>query len=154
LRSAWRQRRSVRHAGEDVVGRAVDDRADRRDPVRQEVAAQRRDERDPAAHARFEHDVEPAAWRFSEQLRAGLRHQFLVRGDHVLARLPGPADERAGRLFAADDSPHDVDRRVVDDIVDVGGQQRPGRQVDVRGFERSRTAARRTTNDAPTWRAK
>src|SRR5690606_29612252 len=115
------------HARDDVVRRPVDDGANRRDAVREQVAAKGRDERGTTADARFEHDVQPAAVCVGEQFRALLGDELLVRGDDVLARLERRSNERTGRLFAAYDFDDDVDRWVVDERVDVVGQ-RAGRE--------------------------
>ena len=104
---------SARHARENVVGGAVDDRPDRRDLVRQEVSAQRRNEGDAPAYARFEHDIQPTGVRVGEQLRSGLRHQLFVRRDNVLASGQRPANKRPRRLFSADHLDDDVDCGVV-----------------------------------------
>ena len=73
------------HPGDDVVGRAVDDRGDPADVVRQQVQLERPDDRDAAADARLVGDVEPLAGRRRHDRRAVLRHHLLVGRDDVLA---------------------------------------------------------------------
>lgn len=68
-----------------------------------------------------------------EQFGALLGDELLVRCDDVLAGGDGGADEGSGWLFAADNLDDDVNRRVVEDVGDVRGDDARG-QLDRAGL--------------------
>ncbi len=115
------------HAGEDVVAGAVEDALQREDLIGGEPLAEGADDRDAAADRRLEGDGLAVLPARVEDLGAVRRQQRLVGGDDVLARgqqiehrLPGPVN-------AADDFDRDLDRRVVDHLLEIGGDERPGK---------------------------
>ena len=75
------------HAGEDVVGRAVDDAHHPADRLAGQRLAQRPDQRDAAGHRRLEQQVDAGRGRGLEQLGAAVGQELLVAGDHRLAGL-------------------------------------------------------------------
>jgi hypothetical protein len=90
------------HAGEDEVGRAVDDRADPLNALGGERFAQRADDRDAAADRRFIKDVDTFCARAREDLLAFGGEQRLVRGDDVFAAFDRAEDVIARAIDAAD----------------------------------------------------
>jgi hypothetical protein len=112
------------HAGEDVVGRAVDDAHHPRDALAHERLAQRADDRDAPGHGRLEQQVDAGVLRSFEQLGPGRGEELLVAGDHRLAGLDGGEDEVARRVDAADHLDDHVDLGVGHHGVGVGGEQR------------------------------
>ena len=77
------------HAGEDVVGRAVDDAHHPVDPVAGERLPQRPEERDAPADRRLEQQVDVGGDGRLEQLGADVGQQLLVGADDRLARRAG-----------------------------------------------------------------
>ena len=113
----------VGHAGEHVVGRAVHDAHDRRDLVGDERVLERVDDGDAAAHARLEGDLLAGGSRGVHDLLAVGGHERLVGGDHVLASGQGPQHHGARDGGAADELHHQVDVGVIDDLVEIVGEQ-------------------------------
>ena len=107
------------HLGEHEVGGAVEDTGDLIHLVGREALVDRAQDRDAAAHARLEQEVEVAVFRDLQQLVPLGRHQFLVGGDDAFARLQAAFDEFIGRMEAAHGLHHDADIRVVQDIVEI-----------------------------------
>ena len=105
------RRARLGHAGEDEVGRAVDDAHDPADVLAGQRLAQRAHDRDAAGHRRLEQQVDPGRLGRGEQLGAVVGQQLLVGGDHRLAGLQRREDQLAGRLDAADHLDDHVDRR-------------------------------------------
>ena len=124
------RRAGVGHAGEDVVGGAVDDAHHPADAVAGQRLAQRPDERDATAHRRLEEDVDAGALGGLEQLAAVGGDELLVGGDDRLAAHQRLDDEPAGGLDPADDLDDDVDVGIVDDRAGVVGEA-PARQRQV-----------------------
>jgi hypothetical protein len=104
----------VGHAGEDVIGGAVDDAHHPADAVTGERLAQRPDQRDATTDRGLEEDVDARALGRLEQLPTMGGDELLVGGDDRLAAHQRLDDEAAGGLDAADDLDHDVDVGVVD----------------------------------------
>src|SRR5262249_50338988 len=88
----------------------------------EEVALQRRDDRDAAADARFEEEVDVLFLGEGEQAGAVLRHYLFIRGDDVLAGVQRPCDVVERGRLAAHDLDDDVDFPVVEDAVGVTGE--------------------------------
>jgi hypothetical protein len=82
----------LRHAREDVVGRAVDDSHDPADALARERLAQRANQRNASGHGRLEKQVDLGLGGGVEELGPGGRQKLLVAGDDRLARLEGPQD--------------------------------------------------------------
>ncbi len=99
------------HPGEHVVGGAVHDAGHRADLVAGERVLQRTDDRDAAAHARLEEDVDAGFLRGVHDLLAVRRDERLVRRDHALAVPERGEHDVAGDPRAADE---------LDDNVDLG----------------------------------
>ena len=97
------------HAGEDVVGRAVDDPHDTHDLLARQRLAQRPDHRDGAGHRRLVEQVHAGGGGDFGQLGAGDGQQRLVARDDRLAVAQRRLDELVGRVQAADQLDHDVD---------------------------------------------
>ena len=114
------------HAGEDEVGRPVDDADDPADAVAGEGLPQRAHEGDGPADGGLEEEVDARLHRRVEQLGPVGGEQLLVGGDDRLARLQGGEDEGAGRLDAADDLDDQVDVGVGDDAGGVVGEHAGG----------------------------
>ena len=111
------------HAGEDVVGGAVEDGLQADDAVGHQILPEGADERDAAAHAGLEGDVHAVLGGQGQQLRAVLGHDLLVGGDDVLAVLQGAAQVVHGRVLAAHGLEDHGDAGVVQDLPGVGGEQ-------------------------------
>ena len=119
----------LRHLGEDVVGRAVDDAHHPADVFAHERLAQRADQGDAASDGGFEEQVDAVLGGNGVQLRPVRSEEFLVAGDDRLAVLERGADERQRRAGAADELHDDVDIGVSDDRRRIGGEQRRIRQT-------------------------
>ena len=130
----------ARHAREDVVARPVDDPGDAPDPVRDEPAADRVDERDAAADAPLEPERDALPLRLRDELLPVRREERLVGGDDVLAVLHRREDEGAGRLDAADELDDHLHLGVVHDLVRVGRED-AGREAEL--LRARRVAVRR-----------
>ena len=114
----------VRHAREDVVRRAVDDRGDGEDVVREQVALQRRDDGYTAANGRLVQQVDVVRAGEAQEITAVLGHDLLVRRDDELAGLQRAPQVLIGRLFAAHDLDDHCDVGIVEDVVGVRREQR------------------------------
>ena len=79
----------VGHAGEDVVGRAVDDPHHAADRLADQRLAQRADEGDAPGDGGLEEQVDPRLVGGGEQLGADVGQQLLVGGDDRLPRGRG-----------------------------------------------------------------
>ena len=106
------------HAGEDVVGRAVDDPHDPDDLLPRQRLAEGPDHRDGACHGRLVEQVHAGGGGHLGQLGAGHGEQRLVRRDDRLAVAQGRLDQLVRRMEATDDLDHHVDV--------VAGHQRGG----------------------------
>ena len=109
----------LRHAGEDVVGGAVDDAGERCDDVRLHPVDEGADDGHAADAARFEIKPRVGALRRLFQLVPVLAEQLFVGGDDRLAAVQRREDEALCRFDAADDLDNDVDVRIADDLGDV-----------------------------------
>ena len=118
----------LRHLGEDVVRRAVDDAVDADDVVRHEVAQQGRDDGRATRDARLEQHLDALLARFCQDFRAVLCHDLFVRGYHMLAERYALEDVVERGLLAAHDFHDDVHRRVVKDIIGAGGERAVGQR--------------------------
>ena len=85
------------HAGQDVVGRAVDDAHDTVDPFAGEGLAQRPDERDAAGHRGLEEQVDPGVAGCVPKLAPVVGEQLLVGGDNGLPAAQRPQHQVTGR---------------------------------------------------------
>ena len=84
-----------------------------------------------------------------EEFLAVVRQELLARGDHGLAVLERPKDQRAGRLDAPDQLAHDVDLGIVDHARRVGGEHAERSSGTSRSRSTSRTATRATSKRQP-----
>ena len=91
-------RAGLGHAGEDVVGGAVDDAHHPGDALADQRLAQRADDRDAAGHRGLEEEVDAGRLGRLEQLGAGDGQQLLVAGDDGLAGLERREDQLPGGL--------------------------------------------------------
>ena len=113
----------VDHAREHVVGGAVHDTHDGGDLVADEGMLQRLDDGDAAADAGLEAYFQVLFAGKVHDLVAERRHERLVGGDHVLTRAQGAEHHVARSGGAADQLDDDIDLGVVDDVVEVLGEQ-------------------------------
>ena len=113
----------VGHAGEHVVGGAVHNAHDRGDLVGDERVLQRIDDGDAAAHGRFEGQFLASSLGGFHNLLAVGGHECLVGRNHVLAGGERVQYDRAGDGGAPDELHHDIDLGIVDDVVEVVGEQ-------------------------------
>ncbi len=120
----------LRHAGEHVVGGAVDDSGHAPDALSGQRLAQRPDQRDTARDRSFEQQVDARRGRNLEELFADVREQLLVRGHHRLAGLERGEDQRTRGFDAADHLDDHVDVGRGDDTARVVGEH-TGRELDV-----------------------
>ena len=127
----------LRHGGQDVVRRAVDDPADAPDLVAGQVQRQRRQDGDPPGHRRLEPEGGARPASGSLEFGAVVRDHVLVRRDHGLAGAERSGDEGATRLVTTHDLHDDVDPRIRHEM---------GRRV---GEERRRKAARSRALEVP-----
>ena len=111
------------HPGEDVVGGAVDDAEQAGHVLAQQRLPQGAHDRDGTGHGRLEQEVDAGGVGVGVEVGADVGQQLLVAGDDGLARAQRALDQAAGRLDAADDLHHEVDRGVVDHRLGVGGEQ-------------------------------
>ena len=96
------------HLGEDEVGRPVHDPEDLRDLGRAEALLDHPDHRNRPGHRRLEPKLDACLTGRVEELVAVLRHELLVRRDHVLAGLERPQHVVARRVGAPDQLDDDV----------------------------------------------
>src|SRR5262249_28748395 len=85
---------------------------------------QHADDRDPAAHRRFEGEVDAAVDRAAHELVRAGGEEHLVGGDHAFFGVDGAANVVVRRLLAAHHLDDDVDVGVLEDFVGVGGEER------------------------------
>ena len=116
---------------------AVDVRHDERLP-------EHLDHRDRRADRRLEPELATGVGRRREELRAASRDELLVRRDDRAARLEQREDVAAGGVEPAHHLGDEPDRRVVEDLRDVGRQD-AGARVEARARSPGRERARATT---------
>ena len=116
------QRLALRHAGEDVVAGAVDDRAQLQHAVGRQVVGERRDQRDASAHRRFVAQLHALDRRQRGELRPVPGEDALVGGDHRLAALQRRADQGAGGFLAAEQFHHQVHVGSANHRCRIGGE--------------------------------
>ncbi len=107
------------HAREHVVGGAVHDAHDRLDLVAGQRVLERADDRDAAADARLEEDVDAVGLGRLHDLFAVAREQRLVGGDDALAGVQRRKHDLARDTGPADELDDDVERVVGDHVVPV-----------------------------------
>ena len=113
----------VGHAGEHVVGGAVHNAHDRGDLVGDERVLQRIDDGNAAAHGRLEGQFLAGGLGSFHDLFAMRGHERLVGCDHILTGSERVQYDRARDGGAADELHHDIDLGIVDDVVEVVGEQ-------------------------------
>ena len=113
----------ARHRGQHEVGRAVDDADQLVDAGRRERLLQHAHDRDGGAGRGLVAQLRAAAVGSRLQLGAVAREQLLVGRDDRDAALEQLAEVAERRLDAAHDLGHDLDRRVVADVLEAIGQQ-------------------------------
>ena len=111
----------VGHLGEDVVRRAVDDAHQLVDALGGEGHLQRTDDGDAAGDAGAVFQVHALLASLGAEGVALLGDQFLVGGDDVLAAPQGAPDIVARGIDAAHQLGDDLDFRVIQHRVHVGG---------------------------------
>ena len=111
----------ARHAGEDIVGRAVDDARQRVYDVRLHPVGQGADDGDAAHAARLEVQPRVGAARRALQLVPVFAEELFVGGDDRLAAVQRREDEALGGFDAADHFHDDVHVGVADHLGDVVG---------------------------------
>ena len=116
----------ARHRGEHEVGRAVDDADQLVDAGRGQRLLQHAHDGDRGAGRGLVAQLRTAAVGSGLQLGAVAREQLLVGGDDGDTALEQLAQVAERRFDAAHDLGHDLDRRVVADVLEAVGQQ-PGR---------------------------
>ena len=133
----------ARHGGEHEVGRAVDDADQLVDAGRGERLLEHAHDGDGGAGRGLVAQLRAAAVGGHLQLGAVAREQLLVGRDDRDAALEQLAQVAERRLDAAHDLGHDLDRRVVADVLEAVGEQ-PGR----RALARPRRVAHERAHDA------
>ena len=117
------------HLAEDVVARAVQDAAARRDPQARERLLGEPEHGRAADHGALVLEAHAVLSGDAVELGPGQRDGALVRRRHRLARLEGGADVRHGRLavdgVGEGGLHHDVGRGVADDVVVTGDGASP-----------------------------
>ncbi len=111
------------HAGEDVVGRPVDDPHDAHDLLAGERLAQGPDDGDGARHGRLVEEIDAGGGGRLGQLGARGGQQRLVGRDHGLAVAQGGLHQLVGRVQPADHLDDHVDVVAGDERGGVGGDQ-------------------------------
>ena len=111
------------HAGEDVVGRAVDDPHDAHDLLARQRLAQGADDGDGAGHGRLVEQVDAGGGGHLGQLGSGHGEQRLVGGHDRLAVAQGGLDQLVGGMQAPDHLDHHVDVVAPDQGGRVGADQ-------------------------------
>ena len=114
-------RAGVRHGGEHIVRRAVQDALDRSDLIERGGAGKRREPGDAAARGGGAAQRHALLFGEARQLVEVGAHELLVRGDDVLARAHGCAEIAVCRLDAAHDLYYNINRGVAHDLVVVCG---------------------------------
>ena len=110
---------ALRHLRQHVVRRAVDDAEDLRDAVGRQTLLERRDDRDAAADARLEAEVDVLLLGHREHVLAELRDDILVGRHDALAGLHRAQHVLARRVDAAHELHDDIDLRVIEDILNL-----------------------------------
>ena len=113
----------VDHAREHVVGGAVHDAHDGGDLVADKRVLQRLDDGDTAADAGLEAHFQVLLAGKVHDLVAEGGHERLVGGDHVLAGAQRTKNHVARDGGTADQLDDDIDLGVVDDVVEIFGEQ-------------------------------
>ena len=124
------------HARQNVIAGAVDDAVNRGKLVRDKTLAQRFDDGNAAADAGLVIKIRAAFRRGRKQFRAVRGEQGLVGGDHGFALRERGENHRPGDAAAADEFDDDLDLRIVDDFLPVGGHQFAGDRIRARLVER------------------
>ena len=119
-----------RHPAEDIIGSAVDDCADGINRVGGKFVHQAAHDGNAAAHAGLEQQTDLAFPRQRHQFRPVFRHHFLIGRNHVLARRQRPPEIIRRRIRPAHHLDHNIDFRVVQKILGIGGHH-PRGQVDI-----------------------
>ena len=104
------------HAGEDVVGGAVEDAVERLNIVGDQALAEGLDDGDAAAYAGFKPESNLVLHGGFKEAVPALGEQGFVRGDDVFAGLQGGQDELVGRVNPAYDFDCDLDGGVRDHV--------------------------------------
>ena len=112
------------HRAQHEVGGAVDDAQHAPHVRHDQRLAQHLDHGDGRAHRRLEAQLDACRLRRAEQVSAPLREQLLVGGHDGLARREQVAQVAGRRVESAHHLGDDLDRRVVADLGEVGGEDR------------------------------
>ena len=126
----------VLHAGENVVGGAVDDAHDRLDAIDAERTFERSDDRNTATDGGFDHDVDACGSGGFVNFFAVAGDDSFIGSDDMFAAVDSIEDESASRFETTDDFNDDIDIGIVDDAIEIGCVDRLG-EVYVSGFEGS-----------------
>ena len=121
------------HAREDVVARAVENSMDRLEAVSDESLAHRFDNRNSPGNGGFIKNRHALLAGEFENLAPMLGEQGLVTGYNDLPRGDGFFDKRQRDIDAAHQLHDDLDRRISEDFVRIGGEKR-SRSLDITGL--------------------
>ena len=111
------------HAGEDVIGRPVDDPHDAQDLLTRQRLAQRPDDRDGTGDGRLVQQVDAGSRGHLGQLGAGGGQQCLVARDDGLAVAQRRLDQLVGRVEPADQLDHHVHVVAEDQRLGIGADE-------------------------------
>ena len=123
----------TRHAREDVVARAVENSMDRLEAVSDESLAHRFDNRNSSGNGGFIKNRHALLAGEFENLATMLGEQGLVTGHDDLSSGDGFFDKRQRDIDAAHQLHDDLDRRISEDFVRIGGEKR-SRSLDITGL--------------------
>ncbi|MBA7669975.1 hypothetical protein ES703_78115 [subsurface metagenome] len=110
------------HAGEDIVGGAVDDGVDTAYLVSHQVLLEGGDEGNAAADAGFVVQADALFLSQGEKLHAVLGDKLFIGANHVFARLQRALMVVQRRFFAADSLDHDI-YIFIEKLVVIGGKK-------------------------------
>ena len=128
------------HAGQDVVGGAVEDARHGEEAVAHEAVLDGVDHRDAAGCRGLAAKLDARRARQSGQAFDMAAKQGLVGRDHVLVRGEGRLVDLGGGVLPADELNHDVDVGVAHDLVPVVGEGVAGDAAGGRGARVERAA--------------
>ena len=111
------------HARQNVIARSIHDAVKRRDAVADKSFAQRFDDGNAAAHARFVIKIRAVFFRGGKKFFAVRGQQSFVRGDNGLAEFQRSQNDFARNRGAADEFGDEIHFGIAHDFAPVGRQQ-------------------------------